>query len=198
MRKEEGTPKAKKKLKVWQIILIVIVAFAIIGAIAGGGDDEPKKVGEAGSNTDVKKTESKETESTQTIFSVGDTVEQKGIQVTLVSTTESNGGQFLAPDTGKVYLILEFEIVNNSSSDIAVSSLANFEAYCDDYALNQDLGGLQAPEVSGKTQLDGSVATGKKMNGIIAYQVPTEWKEFEISVSPDFWSSKDIKFVINK
>lgn len=73
----------------------------------------------------------------------------------------------------------------------------NFEAYCDDYSINQDILGLQAPEAEGINQLDGSVAAGKKMNGIIAYQVPKDYKTFEISVTPDFWSSNDIKFVIN-
>ncbi len=45
----------------------------------------------------------------------------------------------------------------------------NFEAYCDDYSLTQDLVGLQAPEASGKNQLDEVVAAGKKMNGVILH-----------------------------
>ena len=93
---------------------------------------------------------------------------------------------------------MEFDIANNSSDDITISSIANFEAYCDDLALNQDLMGLLAPEADGKNQLDGSIAAGKKMNGIIAYQVPADYKSFEINVAPDFWSSQDVKFIINK
>ena len=97
---------------------------------------------------------------------------------------------------GNEFLILEFDIANNSDADIGISSMMNFEAYCDDYSINQDLLGLQAPEAEGMNQLDGSVAAGKKMNGVIAYQVPKDYKKFEVSVTPDFWSSKDIKFVI--
>ena len=74
----------------------------------------------------------------------------------------------------------------------------NFEAYCDDYSLNQDIIGLQTPEAEGKNQLDGSVAAGKKMNGVIAYQVPSNYKTMEINVSPDFWSGRDIKFIHSK
>lgn len=33
------------------------------------------------------------------------------------------------------------------------------------------------------------------MEGVIAYQVPTDWKKIEINVSPSFWSSKDIQFI---
>lgn len=115
-----------------------------------------------------------------------------------MNITESAGGEYTTPDEGNEFLILEFEIANNSSKDISISSVMNFEAYCDDYSLTQDLVGLQAPEASGKNQLDGSVAAGKKMNGVIAYQVPTTFSKFEVSVAPDFWSSKDIQFVYSK
>ena len=115
-----------------------------------------------------------------------------------MSATESNGSEYITPDEGNVFLLCEFEIANNSNKDINISSITCFEAYCDDYSINQDLIGLQAPEAEGKNQLDGSVAAGKKMNGIIAYQVPAGWTTMEINVSPDFWSSRDIKFVFNK
>ena len=194
-RKKQGG-----KLK-W--IIIIVIVIAIIGA-AAGGDDTPKKV----ETTEPKNTENstnKETQNTEepekeekTEFSVGETAEQKDIQVTLISATESQGSEYVTPDEGNIFLLLEFEIVNNSSSDINISSVANFEAYCDDYSLNQDLLGLQAPEIEGKNQLDGSVAAGKKMNGVIAYQVPVSYSNFEINVLPDFWSANDIKFVINK
>ena len=58
--------------------------------------------------------------------------------------------------------------------------------------------GLQAPEGKGKNQLDGSVAAGKKMNGVIAYQVPEDWKTLEIKFSPSFWSNKSATFVATK
>ena len=133
-----------------------------------------------------------------TALGVGDTATLNNVQITLTSVKESAGDEYAQPDSGNVFLLLEFDIANNSSDDITISSMANFEAYCDDLALNQDLMGLLAPEVDGKNQLDGSVAAGKKMNGIIAYQVPADYKSFEINVAPDFWSSQDVKFIINK
>lgn len=50
-------------------------------------------------------------------------------------------------------------------------------------------------EKGDKNQLDGTVAPGKKMNGVIGYEVPADWKELEINFTPDFWSNKDISFV---
>ena len=70
-----------------------------------------------------------------------------------------------------------------------------FEAYCDDYSTSQSLTALMEKE--SKNQLDGTVSSGKRMNGIIGYEVPQNWKTMEIRFTPDFWSSKDITFVAN-
>lgn len=129
----------------------------------------------------------------KTEFSVGEIVDLNGVNASLLSITESTGGQFNAPDEGNVFVLLEFEIENNSDKDISVSSIMSFEAYCDDYAISQSLSGLMS--VENKNQLDGSVAAGKKMNGVIAYEVPADWQQIEVSFTPDFWSGKDIKFV---
>ena len=192
----------KKKSGCLKPILIVIAIFivlGVIGSMAGSDKNEPKKVNSSSdqSTTNTKSSEKEEKEE-KTEFQVGETVSLKDVNVTLVSSTESAGSEYVKPDDGKEFLILEFNIENNSSKDINISSVANFEAYCDDYSLNQDILGQQAPEAEGKTQLDGSVASGKKMSGIIVYQVHTGYKSFEINVAPDFWSTKDIKYVINK
>ena len=196
MKKKKGG-----KLK-W--IIIVLIVIGIIGAAAGGReDDKVKDATEEVKNNDGKKEdkgdykEDSEPEE-KTEFYLGETAEQKNVQITLANITESSGSEFAKPDEGNIFLICEFEIANNSEKDINISSVMNFEAYCDDYSLNQDLIGLQAPEAEGKNQLDGSVAAGKKMNGIIAYQVPADYKTMEINVAPDFWSSNDMKFIYTK
>lgn len=199
------------KLK-WVIIAVIVIG--VIGAAAGGGDDDKVKDVTSENSVENKENESKEPapendgdeegekkeeeQVEKTEFYLGETAEQKGIQITLVNVTESQGSDYIKPDDGNIFLIFEFEISNNSEKDINISSLVNFEAYCDDYSLNQDIMGLQAPEAEGKNQLDGDVAAGKKMNGVIAYQVPIGYKSMEINVSPDFWSSKDIKFIYSK
>ena len=52
------------------------------------------------------------------------------------------------------------------------------------------------PEWDGISQLDGDVAKGKKMNGVICYQVPKDFKNFEIRYTPDFWGDKEVIFNI--
>ncbi|MBQ3134320.1 MAG: DUF4352 domain-containing protein [Oscillospiraceae bacterium] len=130
--------------------------------------------------------------SAKTRFGVGEKVELKNVVVTLNSVTENRGANFMEPDDGNVFLVCEFDIENNSTKEIAVSSLLSFTAYVDDYAAGLSIGGIVA---AGKNQLDGSIAAGKKMNGIVAYEVPKNWAEFEIKFTPDVWSGNDITFV---
>lgn len=90
--------------------------------------------------------------------------------------------------------MLEFEIENNSNTDISVSSIASFEAYCDDYSVNMNLTANLLYD--NKNQLDGNVAAGKKMNGVIGYEVPADFKTLEVKFSPSFWSNRAITFEI--
>lgn len=99
------------------------------------------------------------------------------------------------PEDGNVFVLCEFEIENKSSKDISVSSVMCFDAYVDDYSTSMS---ISAQMASDKNQLDGTVASGKKMNGIIGYEVPEDWKEIEVHFTPDFWSNKEFIFVASK
>lgn len=208
---KETKPKKKKGKGCLITVIVVLVLMALAGAMGGGSDDTPTKVettAAGNEETAVEATEeaaAEETEETTAeettadpVFGVGETAELNGVQVSLLSATQSNGSQFAKPDDGNVFMILEFEIANNSDKDISISSIVNFEAYCDDYSVNQDFTATLAPEAEGKSQLDGSVAAGKKMKGIISYQIPADFSKFEITVSPDFWSGKGIDFVVTQ
>ena len=105
----------------------------------------------------------------------------------------SKGSKYFKPADGNVFLACEFEIANNSSEDLSVSSMLSFEAYCDDYTCEYSISALSANQ--DKKQLDGTVASGKKMKGIVAYEVPSDWKELEVHYTPDILSSSEIIFV---
>ncbi len=193
--KSEIDPKAKvcpncrrKQSGNGKIIVGVIIALVIIGAAMGGkkDKDEPKKVADAnatGSDTTQK-------EEKKDFYSVGEVVSLKDVEATLVNVTEyaDTGNQFAKPADGNIFVLCEFEISNNSKKDISVSSALSFEAYCDSYSINQSFTGLIADQ--SKPQLDGDVAAGKKMNGVIAYEVPAGYKELEIKFQPSFWGKK--------
>lgn len=127
---------------------------------------------------------------------VGEAAEMNDIIVSLKDVSESHGSTFNKPADGNVFVICEFEITNNSDKEINISSMLSFEAYCDDYACTFSLSALL--EKQNKNQLDGTVAPRKKFNGIVGYEVPSDWKNMEIHFTPDFWSNKDFIFVAEK
>ena len=130
------------------------------------------------------------------VFTKGEIAEMNGVQVTLKDYEESNGTEFLTPDDGNVFVIVTFEIANNSDSEISVSSIASFEAYVDDYSVSTSISAESVKD--GVGILDGTVAAGKKMSGIIGYEVPKDWKNMEISFTDNVWSDSAFKFEINK
>ncbi len=204
-KKAKVCPVCKKKqggkLK-W--ILIAVVVLAIIGAVAGGGEDnKPHKVPNdnqtdrsESTKEEQKETDKKEQETLKDTFSVGETAEMNDVQVTMLKYEESKGSDFNKPTDGNIFVLVEFEIVNNSDKELTVSSMLSFEAYADDYALNYSLGAIMEKE--GENQLDGTIAAGKKMKGVIGYEVAEDWKEIEIHFTDNVWSNNKFKFLIEK
>ena len=166
--------KQKKRHPVLGIIIAIFGICLIATSLIGTGDD-------SGSESQT--------------FGVGETAELNGISVKFDSCTENSGSQFNTPDDGNVFLLCEFSIDNQSDKDIAVSSIASFSAYIDDYSTNLS---ISATTEADKTQLDGAIAAGKKMTGVVGYEVPKDWKEIEIRFTPDFWSGSEITFIADK
>lgn len=193
MAREE---KVKKKGSCLKTLLIIFGVFIILGIIGSAlsGDNEPKKV--ADKNVEDSQKPEKEVKEEKTIFSIGETAEMNDVQITMMSYEESTGSEFNTPAEGNVFVLVNFEIANNSDSELLVSSMASFEAYADDYALNYSLSALLDKQDS--TQLDGTVASGKKMNGWIGYEVPADWKNLEIHFTDNVWSSNKFIFNISK
>ena len=184
-----GAKNKKPIFKKWWFWTIIVVILLI--AIGSGGSDEPQKIGDVGSPSPSPT----QTVSAQKEFGIGEIVDLSDIVVTLVDVSENTGSQFLSPTDGNTFVVCEFEIANNSSKDITVSSLLCFDAYVDDYATSLSLSATISVD---KPQLDGTIAAGKKMRGVVGYEVPSDWSEVEIRFTPDFWSGKDITFIASK
>lgn len=192
---------AKIKKNRWLLYLIIFFAAVIIIA-ASTNKSEPKRVdgnavsveksGSESVHTNTEKSDEKNTDNKKTTFSVGEYAELDDVVVSMTKVTESRGSQFNKPNSGNVFLICEFEIANNSKSEINISSMLSFKAYCDGYTTNLSIKALS--EKGNKNQLDGTVAAGKKFNGVVGYEVPADWKDLEIHFNPDFWNNKGFVF----
>ena len=187
--KKAESKKKKKRHPILGTIVLIIGIFIIIGAL--GSSNEPQKVS---SEKTTAATVAKETE--PPVYTVGDTLEMGNILVTLNGVSESTGSQFLMPADGNVFVICEFTIENNSNAEMAVSSLMSFECYFNDLAANISLGAMTGDQ--NKPQLDGAVAAGKKINGVIGYEAPSDWTEMEVHFKANPYSVKHFIFNYSK
>lgn len=172
-----------------KLISLITVCLLLVGLCACGSS-EPSLVGTSPANNSAT-TNTPPMEDNKT-FKLGDVVELNGVVVSFLDVTTSTGSDFNEPSDGNVFVLCEFEIANNSSEELSVSSMLSFEAYCDGYACEYSLGALMAND---KGQLDGSIAAGKKMKGVIGYEVPTDWKELEVQYTANILSDDKIIFV---
>lgn len=180
----------KRKLLAYCIALSVAMLFF---GCSSGGNNEPKRVDNSNAPTETQSPQSTADEPTK--FGVGESADLNNVVATLVNVSENSGGDFNRPSEGNVFVVCEFEIENNSDKELAISSMMCFSSYVDDYFTSMSLSAMMS---SDKRQLDGKVSPGKKMNGIIGYEVPSDWSELEIQFTPDFWTGKDIVFTYTK
>lgn len=201
MAKEGKEKKKGSCLKTILIVIAVIVVLGVIGSIFGE-EEKPEKVADVNTDTQTEEpsneteTEPEEDSEEQTVFKQGEVAEMNDVQVTLMGYEESTGSEFNTPAEGNVFVLANFEIANNSDSELSISSALSFEAYADDYALNYSFGALM--EKTDSTQLDGTIAPGKKMNGWIGYEVPADWSNIEIHFTDNVWSNNKFVFEITK
>ena len=97
---------------------------------------------------------------------------------------------------GKEFLVLFFRVNNISDKSLYISSY-DFDGYVDgkktDYTYFYH-------DINGYSELSGSIARGKYIEGHIVYEVSKEWKDFEIQFTDDedYLNKTDVIFKIVK
>lgn len=194
-----GNGYSNKQIRITITVLLIIAACSAIAAYYI--TLHPEVINGTSENvTSVKTYESSpqnqiEQENHQPVFGVCDTAEYNGIQVTLLGVTESEGNDYIKPEAGNIFVYPEFEFVNNSDSELMISSLVTFEAYQDDYSTSVS---FEAGVVKSGESLDATIAPGKKLKGAIGFELPKEYSKLEIDVSLGVWSDEKIVFIYNK
>lgn len=141
-----------------------------------------------GVNSITDKNDSSNSESTKApINTVGSTVTtEDGVSVTLKSIRKATKAKYAKPNN-EFFVILEFEIDNGSSDDVAVSSVMSFDMTSEsghtyDVAIFADL----------KSSLDGTAKAGRKLVGEVAFDVNEE-SLYYVTFKPSLMSD-DIEF----
>lgn len=148
--------------------------------------DKPSK--EVGASSQSSETVKEET------FSLNETAVFNNLKFTATEIKESNGDSIFTPESGNVFVGVNFTIENASDEEQDISSILLFEAYADDIKCDYSINAA----CSFDTSLDGSIAPGKKMVGWYAVEVPSDWQSIEMHVSSDWLSNNSAKFVFTK
>lgn len=192
--------KTKKKLfKKWWFWLIIILTIGAIGCSLSS--EEPKKVGEPKQNVAANKNEDKNNNSKKDetkgpkIFNVGDTVELEKFKITVNKVYEVKGNDFAKPAEGNMFLAVDCTVENISDKPQSISSIMMFKVVDQDgrkceYSL---LG--QAAAKAG--QLDGEIASGRKLTGVYVVEVPKDKTGLELVFDSSLLSTGQVIVKLN-
>ena len=198
----ETKPKKPIYKKWWFWVIIGVVVIGILGCAGVGSEEESEKTTQkqgskiAETKEDAAKVEKTKKEKTQ--YTVGETASYGGIKYTFKKAVVSNGDDFSQPGKGNEFVVCVFKVKNNSKDKIDVNAF-DFEAYCDDNAVDDSFidGNLDLVEKYGSLSVT-NLAPGKMKKGCLTYEVPKGWKKIEINtkISPGLFDDKDVKFVV--
>lgn len=195
--------KSKKKLIIVIVIVVLILAAAFGSSNDKDGDKNVTTTTSPQTNEQTKTTENNDTpekdaEDEKKVFNVGEPAELEGVSVCVKKTETSKGNDWGKPSKGNQFVFLKILVENKSDEDITISSIASFDAYCDDYKLEDSSEALLALSVDKKRHaLDGTVASGKKLEGYLYFEVPKKWKNIELHYTDNIWFGDKVIFSIN-
>jgi len=119
-------------------------------------------------------------------YGPGDTVRLNDVQITFHGITETIGDGLFTPEADRIFVIADFTVENNSKAKINISSVFGSDAYCDDYLVSESME-AELGDPQHRNNLTGSLDPGRKMRGIIGYELPAQWRVIEIILRTDWW-----------
>lgn len=125
-------------------------------------------------------------------------VELDDYTIELVNVLECTSSQFYEIKDGYEYVIIEFEFENKGREDLFLSSIMNFNTWCDGEVCTISLEALGTAMFLGKTQLDCVIEPGESFTGVIGYEVPQDWDEIIVQFRGDSIISKSVDFAVSK
>lgn len=126
------------------------------------------------------------------VYGVNELIEfTSGLSIKILETRTDMGAEYFEPDEGNEYFYIMVQIINNSDESEDISSYMQFELK-DDNGIEKEMA-IFAETVG---SLDGTVLSGDKMTGEIAYELPIDLEgPLFLYFSAD-WFSDPIKIKI--
>lgn len=161
----------KKALSLILILILMLLLFT------GCDDVEPEKVDKP--NETPSGTQQPETTPKTEVFEIGDYVKAGNLVFTVNSVRTDKGSEFIKPDEGNIYYIIDVTVENTGDESEIVSSMIMFRLF-DSEGYNYSI--TFGPETKG--QLDGEVSPGRKIRGELVFEIPEDSTGLELEIDP--------------
>lgn len=112
-------------------------------------------------------------------YAIGDTFKLGDLQYKVNGIRTTNGNQVMKPKDGNTFLLIDLTIENQGNVESQVSSMMSFKLVDKDgRGQEYSIGAM----TDGKGQLDGSIASGRKLSGELGYEVSKGSQTYELEV----------------
>ena len=133
-----------------------------------------------------------------TRFTIGDTIINRDYKLTIEGASIIvSDNKYAQPNENCEFIEVDLTVENTSNDTLNVRALY-FTAYADGFII--DSYNWDAYYPASKNILSADLASGKKINGVLCYEVPNDWSELELFVklSDYFGDDADAILVIEK
>ena len=133
-----------------------------------------------------------------TRFTIGDTIINRDYKLTIEGASIIvSANKYAQPNENCEFIEVDLTVENTSNDTLNVRALY-FTAYADGFII--DSYNWDAYYPASKNILSADLASGKKINGVLCYEVPNDWSELELFVklSDYFGDDADAILVIEK
>lgn len=208
---------AKKKMKGWQIALIVVGAIVLFFAFWGFVLSDSAEITPTAARSDVASSVSDESIATESkaadvfgstpaadeskdesqatvddgFYRVGETLKADDLRITYQSAEVwESDNEFIRPDDGNVFIRLYFDIENVGSSD-EITGAYDFDCYADGVKMDESFYG------DNMLQAFTTISSSRKISGYVYFEVPADAQNIEVEYETDFWSDEKAIFKVD-
>lgn len=191
-----------------KVIIPVIIVYLLF-LFSGCSNARPEGVNESQKTTptqtitnDTSNTENKTNAENKTSggtstepekYKIGDSAKSGNLIFTVNSARIDEGDEFIKPDEGNIYYIVDVTVENTGDKTETVSSLLMFKLFdSDGYNYTSTIG----PDTKG--QVDGDLSAGRKLRGELVFEIPKNAKGLELEIYPDVFGNNQIVFELDR
>ena len=181
-------------------ILVVLGLYVFFGSLIGVGIR--KVVGEKKESHEAVKAIQTEVEQPTkdkvTRFTIGDTIINRDYKLTVEGASIIvSDNKYAQPDENCEFVEVDLTLENTSNDTLTVNPFY-FTSYTDGFSI--DNYNTDIYMATSKNRLSAELDIGKKVKGVLCYEVPNDWSELELFVklSDYFGNDADAILVIKK